>query len=131
ILDTARELGAKPAGDGKYRRVAILPGNQVFQVEFIELTLRLPELPPAWDGLTILQLSDLHLCGTPDRKFYDSVIQHCLADGVPHLLAITGDLVDTDMHHRWLLPLLRPLRWKEAAFAILGNHDVWYNPPRI
>ena len=33
----------------------------------LERTLHLPRLPAAWDGLTILHLSDLHLCGTPDR----------------------------------------------------------------
>ncbi len=131
IVDVAAQLGAKPAGDGEYRRLALLPGNQIFQVEFTELTLTLPGLPAAWDGLSILQLSDLHLNGTPDRKLYEAVIEQCLADGVPDILALTGDFVDTDTHHRWLLPLLRPLRWKAAAFAILGNHDYWYDPPRI
>ncbi|MFL5340046.1 MAG: metallophosphoesterase [Gemmataceae bacterium] len=131
IFDTARFFGAKPAGDGKYRRLALLPGNQVFQVELTELTLRLPGLPAAWDGLTILHLSDLHLCGTPDQKFYESVIDQCLAAGIPDVLAITGDLVDSDVHHRWLLPLLRPLRWREAGLAILGNHDYWETPDRV
>ena len=46
------------------------PGTQCFQVEFRELTIRLPRLPPAWDGLTILHLTDLHFCGTPGREFY-------------------------------------------------------------
>jgi predicted MPP superfamily phosphohydrolase len=131
ILNVARNLGYKPAGDGKYRRVACLPGNQVFQAEFTELRLQLPNSPRAWDGLTILHLSDLHLCGTPDRVFYEQVVKQCMADGIPDILAITGDLVDTDKHHRWLLPLLRKLQWNEAAFAILGNHDVWHRPARV
>src|SRR5262245_49133218 len=113
ILNIARNLGYQPAGDGKYRRVACLPGNQVFQVEFTELHLQLPYLPQAWEGLTILHLSDLHFSGTPDRVFYEQVIKHCMADGAPDILAITGDLVDSDIHHRWLMPLLRSLRWNE------------------
>jgi uncharacterized protein len=131
VLDVAKLLGARPAGDGKWRHLARLPGNQVFQVEFTDLTLCPPALPSAWDGLTILQLTDLHLMGTPARVFYERVIEHCIAGGPPDILAITGDLVDTDEHHRWLLRLLRPLRWNEAAFAILGNHDYWHRPPRI
>jgi predicted MPP superfamily phosphohydrolase len=131
IIDTTAILGSKPAGDGKWRRMACLPGNQVFQVEFTELTLGLTDLPAEWDGLTILHLSDLHLSGTPSRKFYQCVLDRCVNQGPPDILAITGDLVDSDVHHRWLLPLLHPLRWKEAAFAILGNHDVWHQPARL
>ena len=131
IVDFAHSLGRKPAGDSKYRRLALLPFNQVFQVEFTELTLRLPELPAAWDGLTILHLSDLHFIGTPERVFYELALERCMVGGTPDLLAITGDLIDTDTHHRWLLPLLGRLRWKEAALAILGNHDIWHDPPRL
>ncbi|HEV3145812.1 MAG TPA: metallophosphoesterase, partial [Gemmataceae bacterium] len=131
VVDVARNLGYKPAGNGKYRRLACLPANQVFQVEFSELRLQLPGLPPAWDGLTILHLSDLHFSGTPDRVFYEQIIKQCMADGIPDIVAITGDFVDSDTHFRWLLPLLRGLEWTEGAFAILGNHDVWHRPARI
>ena len=131
IVDVSAQLGGKPAGDGRYRRLALLPGNQVFQVEFTELTLQVPGLPVAWDKLTILQLSDLHLSGTPSEKFYETVIEQCLAGGTPDIVAITGDFVDTEIHHRWLVPLLKPLRWQAGAFAILGNHDIWYDPPSI
>jgi predicted MPP superfamily phosphohydrolase len=131
VLDVARELGYRPAGDGKHRRLALLPGNQVFQVEFSERRLCLPRLPDAWDGLTILHLSDLHFRGTPDKAFYRKVIEHCLSWGKPDLLAVTGDVVDSNKHLRWVIPLLGRLRWCYGAFAILGNHDSWYEPEQI
>src|SRR5580700_7151295 len=131
VIDVAKTLGREPVGDGKRRAWAKLPGNQVYQVEFTELTLRLQKLPAAWDGLTVLHLTDLHLTGTPDRSFYEIAIDRCMAWGIPDILAVTGDLIDTDRHHRWLLPLMNRLRWTEAAFAILGNHDYWYQPERI
>jgi len=131
IVDVATQFGRKPVGDGKRRWMAKLPRNQIFQIEYSELTLRLPRLPAAWDGLTLLHLTDLHLTGTPDRTFYEFALDRCMANGAPDILAITGDLVDTDANHRWLLPLLSRLRWNEAAFAILGNHDYWYRPERI
>jgi predicted MPP superfamily phosphohydrolase len=129
-VDVARELGYKPAGTGKYRRLACLPFNQVFQVDFSERTLRLPRLPVAWDGLTILHLSDLHLCGTPDRNFYRVVMDRCRA-WQPDIVAVTGDIVDSDIHHRWIIPVLGRLSWRVAAFAILGNHDSWRDVPVI
>lgn len=121
-IDVAKLLGYKPSGHGKHRRLAGLPLNQCFQVDFSERTLCLPRLPAAWEGLTILHLSDLHLCGTPDREFYQHVMDTC-RDWDPDLVALTGDVVDTNRHHRWIVPLLGRLRWRIAAFAILGNHD--------
>jgi predicted MPP superfamily phosphohydrolase len=49
----------------------------------------------------------------------------------PDLVALTGDLVDSWHHQRWLLPLLGRLRWREAALAILGNHDYYFDPPLL
>jgi predicted MPP superfamily phosphohydrolase len=131
VIDFAREIGRKPAGDFKHRWMATLPGNQCFQVEFVELTLKLPDLPAAWDGLTILQLTDLHLSGTPERAWYEAVLDRAMATGTPDIVAVTGDLVDTDAHHRWLIRLLRRVKWKEAGLAILGNHDVSRRPQRV
>jgi predicted MPP superfamily phosphohydrolase len=124
-IDVAAQLGYKPVGQTKYRRLAGLPGNEVFRVDLAQRSLVLSRLPAAWDGLTILHLSDLHFCGTPDRLFFRHVFEHC-RNWDPDLVAITGDIVDSEWHHRWVLPLLGRLRWRVAAFAILGNHDSWF-----
>src|SRR5262249_46721488 len=80
----------------------------------------------AWDGLTVLHLSDLHLHGTPDREWFAAIMDRC-ADWHPDIVALTGDVADSEVHHRWIIPLLGRLRWKVAAFAILGNHDHRYD----
>jgi predicted MPP superfamily phosphohydrolase len=129
-VDVASRLGYKPIGRGKYRILAHLPGNEVFRVDFAERSLELPGLPSAWDGLTILHLSDLHFCGTPDRAFYQQVMDQCCA-WQPDLVAITGDIVDSDYHHRWIVPILGRLRWRVAAFGILGNHDARREPTLV
>lgn len=126
-VDVASRLGYKPIGRGKYRVLAHLPGNEVFRVDFAERTLAVPQLPAAWDGLTVLHLSDLHLCGTPDRVFFQEIMDRCMA-WEPDLIAITGDIIDSDHHHRWIVPILGRLRWRLAAFAILGNHDARRDP---
>jgi len=127
IVDMQKQLGEIPSDGGKRKRQSQLPLNRVFQVEFTKLTLRLPNLPAEWDGLTILQLSDLHFIGTPSQAYYHAVIERCMSDGVPDILAITGDIIDSDTHHEWVQPILGRLRWNIAAFAILGNHDWWYH----
>jgi predicted MPP superfamily phosphohydrolase len=124
-VDVAQQLGYRPTGNGFWRHLARLPGNDIFRVDFNEKVLRLARLPAVWDGLTILHLSDLHLNGTPDRTFFQHVMDRC-RDWQPDLVALTGDIVDDEEHHRWVVPLLGRLKWSIAAFAILGNHDGWY-----
>jgi predicted MPP superfamily phosphohydrolase len=129
-IDVAREMGYRPLGKNRKAFMTMLPGNEVFQVELVERTLRLPRLPAAWDGLTVLHLSDLHLNGTPDRDWFRWIMDRCAA-WEPDLVALTGDVADSFHHMRWIVPVLGRLRWRLAAFAILGNHDHWYDPPLI
>jgi predicted MPP superfamily phosphohydrolase len=130
IVDVAKHLSREPIGDSPARLLAYLPGNEIFQVELVERTLCLPRLPAAWDGLTVLHLSDLHFCGTPDRDFFRFVMDRC-ADWRPDLVAITGDIADSRRHMRWIVPVLGRLHWRCAAFAILGNHDKWLDTTYI
>ncbi len=130
-LDLWPELRAKLVGDGKHRWAVRVPGNGVFKFDITDLTLALPNLPPEWDGLTLLHLSDLHFHGTPSRAYFDRVLDELAAGPVPDLVCLTGDYVDTDMHHDWIRPLLGRLQAKEAKLAILGNHDEHYDPERV
>lgn len=130
VVNVEKHLGYKPTGDGKYHKVARWPGNQVFEVAFVERELRLPRLPPALDGLTVLHLTDLHWCGTPDRFFFEHVLDRC-RELTPDVVAFTGDLVDSLPHHRWIAPILGRLRWAHAGLAIMGNHDLWYRPEGV
>jgi predicted MPP superfamily phosphohydrolase len=129
-VDIAERLGVKPYGQSKHGWMARLPFNEVFQVEFNEKTFCLPRVPLAWDGLTILHLSDLHFCGTPDRPFYEQVLDLC-REQEADLVTVTGDIVDSNRLHRWVVPLLSKLRWKTAGFAVLGNHDCWHDPNQV
>jgi predicted MPP superfamily phosphohydrolase len=125
VVDVTARLGHFPLGRGKQRHLARLPFNQVFQVDCSERTLRLPRLPAAWDGMTLLHLSDFHFCGTPDAAFYEWILEHCSAEP-PDLVAFTGDLIDEEEHLEWVRPVFGKLRWKAAAIGILGNHDHWF-----
>jgi predicted MPP superfamily phosphohydrolase len=130
VLDVVKELGYEPIGRGKRSYLTRLPGNEVFRVEMIERTISLPRMPAAWDGLKILHLTDLHMGGTPDRHFYQLVMERCAA-WEPDVVALTGDIVDSVHHQGWIMPALSWLRWNVAAFAILGNHDFWFDPAEV
>lgn len=125
------DLQGTPLGYGKHWRLARIPGNQLLQVEFNEITLRLPRLPGELDGLTIVHLSDLHFHGTPSREFFDRVFARVAAWGSPDLLCVTGDFVDTVRHMYWIKPLLGRLAARSGRLAVLGNHDYYCRPDGI
>lgn len=131
IVDVAKELGHRPVGNGKHRHVAKLLMNQLFRVEFAELQLHVPGLPANWDGLRILHLSDLHFYGTPAREYFEFVVQRAMADGVPDLVVLSGDMIDDAKYLEWIEPVLALLKWNVAALAILGNHDWWQDDQAI
>jgi predicted MPP superfamily phosphohydrolase len=122
IVDVRRQLGQPLIGDGHHAFLGRLPGNQIFSVEYVERTLHPTRLPAALDGLTILHLTDLHFHGTPSREYYEAILERCAA-WRPDVVCVTGDVADSATHHEWIAPLLGELTWKEAAVAILGNHD--------
>ena len=130
-LDLWPELGAKLIGNGLLASATRIPGNGAFRVDFNDLTLALPNLPPEWDGLSILILSDLHFHGSPSRDYFERIISELAAASPPDLVCLLGDFVDTDRHHEWIGPLLGRLTATEGKFAILGNHDLHYEPMRI
>ncbi|MFQ3651408.1 MAG: metallophosphoesterase [Gemmataceae bacterium] len=110
--------------------LAALPGNEIYSVAYQSLSIRLPRLPAALEGLTILHLTDLHFHGIPDRDYFEALVAHC-NQWQPDIIALTGDVVDSDDHHRWILPLLGRLQAKLARYAILGNHDFRHEPERV
>jgi predicted MPP superfamily phosphohydrolase len=95
-----------------------------FQPHIDRLDLPCRRLPPSFDGLTLLHLSDLHV--TKWTRQLDAW-QAALAELKPDVLVITGDLG----HRSWLWQssfenvqrLLEPLSPPLGTFFILGNHD--------
>src|SRR5262245_52552444 len=131
-LDLWPELGSKLHGDGKWSWLPRLPFTCAYRVDSTELTLAPPNLPPEWDGLSILLLSDQHLHGTPSRVYFDRVTDEIASRWpTPDLVCLAGDYVDTDTHHEWLGPLLGRLEAREAKLAILGNHDEHHHPEQL
>jgi predicted MPP superfamily phosphohydrolase len=107
-------------------RLTLLAGRArrntvAFQVT--ENTLRLPALPPAFEGLTILQLSDLHL--DIDTAF-PAVLSEAVHDLEYDLCVLTGDFrYRTFGPWKPAMDALRRVRTYLSGpiYAVLGNHD--------
>ena len=126
-VDLAERLGYRPLAAGPYRLFARLPGNEIFRVEVSDKTYRLPRLPKAWDGLSILHLTDLHLIGTIDLPFFEALAD-LAAESPADLIVFTGDLLDDQRLIEWLPSTLGRLQAPLGCHYILGNHD-WYLDP--
>ena len=103
----------------------------VFEPNWIEVTrheISIPTLPSEFDGVTLAQLSDLHIrtFGLRERR----TVQ-LLAEAKPDLIVISGDFTvegsDAGAISRFLLHL-RDLRPPLGTLAVLGNHDHWHPP---
>lgn len=100
-----------------------------FTVGWQQLTVRnytyaSPDVPQAFDGYRIVQISDLHL-GT--FRGHEAFVKR-IADSVnaqnPDLICLTGDLVNYQPTE--MIPFmreLRELRARDGVLSIMGNHD--------
>ena len=92
-----------------------------------EVAVRLPGLPRALDGFTIVHLSDIHVGPVIQRRFMDELVARCDALR-PDLVSITGDLVDG--HVPALAPAvsaLAGLKSRHGVYFVTGNHESYWN----
>jgi uncharacterized protein len=95
------------------------------RVEVRDVELSLPHLPQAFDGFTILHLSDLHLDGMPGLT---GRVSELVASREVDLAVLTGDY-RTELHGpirptiEGLREIARAIRAREGILGILGNHD--------
>jgi predicted MPP superfamily phosphohydrolase len=99
-------------------------------IEVTRLEIRLPHLPPAFDGFHIAQLSDIHLDGFTEPFFLREAVSH-INRLRPDAVFLTGDFVTHELlPAKWSIPsawkcarLLDGLQCAQR-YAVLGNHDV-------
>ncbi len=90
-----------------------------------EQAIRLPRLPTTLDGLSVVQLSDIHVGPTIGRRFLSGVVEKTNALA-PDIIVVTGDLVDGSVARlsRHVEPLAR-LRARYGVYFVTGNHDFY------
>ena len=108
-------------------------GMYVFAVEPLairveEVRLPVPDLPPALEGLRVVQLSDLHMVRPGLRE---ERARELVASLQPDLIVVTGDLIEatSDPVQRLqrldaVLAFLESLPSRYGVWAVRGNTDI-------
>lgn len=91
-----------------------------------------PNLPPSFEGLRIVQLTDLHHGFLVPLDFVKSVVRRANKAG-GDIIVCTGDYVHernaaTQINAVW--PLLGELSAPLGVYSVLGNHDHWAHTER-
>jgi|ERR1044071_5110237 predicted MPP superfamily phosphohydrolase len=132
ILITAAVLVLIPVLTGIYAFL-IEPSRLVVKEE----TIRLANWPTGFENLKIAVLSDLHV-GSPfitAEKLRFIVLQVNATQ--PDLIVILGDFMiqnvvgGKQVEPEAIAENLKNLRARHGVYAVLGNHDWWYDGPRV
>jgi uncharacterized protein len=97
----------------------------------------LPQCPAALEGLKIAAIGDLH-AGSPfiGKEKLEMVVTRANATE-PDLIVLLGDfMVQNSWKRRRIEPeviagILKSLHARLGVYAVLGNHDNWYNARRV
>ncbi len=89
-----------------------------------ERVIPMPRLPRSLDGLSVVQLTDLHVGAYIRRReveYWVSLVNRLR----PDLVVLTGDMIDRSLDSLPdLVTGLRGLRPSLGVLAVLGNHDL-------
>jgi len=91
----------------------------------VRIDVPINDLPPAWQGFTVAQISDLHVGPTIRQQFVRRIVDR-VNTLEADMVAITGDLVDGSV--RELAAQVAPLadlRSRHGTFFVTGNHEYY------
>lgn len=107
--------------------LAVPPALRVPEVRTQEIVL--PGLPPALDGLRMVQLTDLHISRNFPAPWTRAVVDRTNALA-PDLILLTGDLMDgSPALRREDFAPMSDLRAPLGVFACTGNHEYFSGLP--
>jgi len=96
-----------------------------------EYEVPIKDLPDAWDGQTVVQISDVHLGAIYRKKFFSRLIEQSNALR-PAAVFITGDLFDgMEAEFSWLNHPLTHLQAPRGIYYSYGNHDLYLGYNRV
>jgi uncharacterized protein len=97
--------------------------SNAYNYQFRRIRLKLPNLPDAFKGLKIIQLSDIHSGSFTATEPIMRAIEK-INNEQPDLIFFTGDLVNNVAKEMEpYIDIFSKLQAKEGVYSILGNHD--------
>ena len=113
--------GAVTAAAGALTAVAMR--SALGPVAVRRLPISLARLPRQLNGLSLVQLTDIHIGPTIGRAFIEGIVARTNALN-PDVVAITGDLVDGTVAELGdAVAPLADLRARHGVFFVTGNHE--------
>jgi uncharacterized protein len=95
----------------------------VYQFNVVKKKMKLSGLPSAFNGMKVVQISDLHLGSWASERPLEHAVE-MVNNLNPDLILFTGDLVNFATKEAYRFEdTLRKLKSKEGILCILGNHD--------
>ena len=102
--------------------------RQLERFRINRVTLRLPSLPSALDGLTIAHLSDLHVGHLTNGVVLDKVVA-ATNELKPDLIVFTGDLINMALEDLpRAIAVLQGMKSRYGLYLCEGNHDLIQDP---
>jgi predicted MPP superfamily phosphohydrolase len=90
------------------------------------VTVPIKNLPKAFEGYRIAQISDVHIGETLTRDFAEQVTR-AVNSLAPDAVAVTGDLIDGSVAKlRDAVAPLAGLRGRDGVFYVTGNHEYYH-----
>ncbi|MBT6094645.1 MAG: metallophosphoesterase [Rhodospirillaceae bacterium] len=91
----------------------------------VHVDVPLANLPPALDGFTIAQITDIHVGSTIKRDYVQGIVER-VNELNADIVAVTGDVVDGKVSRLSgdTAPLAQ-LRARHGAYVVTGNHEYY------
>lgn len=98
------------------------------KIAVTELTLTSPRLPQAFDGLRVVQFSDVHIGSLTNRDTMLRRLVETVNSLDPDIVVNSGDLANlrcTELTPE-VLSILSGIRSRYGVYAVMGNHDLGF-----
>ena len=106
--------------------LSLLYGETIgkYNYKVIKQRIFFPDLPEAFDGFTITQISDVH-SGSFDNPEKINYAIDLVNEQNSDMILFTGDIVNTDAKemHPWIDTFNRIKKHEYGKYSVLGNHD--------
>nr|WP_315180149.1 metallophosphoesterase [uncultured Flavobacterium sp.] len=95
-----------------------------YNYKVVKQRIFFPDLPDAFDGFTITQISDVH-SGSFDNPEKINYAIDLVNEQNSDMILFTGDIVNTDAKemHPWIETFNRIKKHEYGKYSVLGNHD--------
>lgn len=108
---------------GLFTVIAIIQAQRGPVVTICDINLK--DLPPKYDGMVAVQISDLHVGDILGKRWLGGIVKQVEALD-PEIIFVTGDLVDGNVRAvEPLIPVLRKLKASLGTWAVTGNHEFY------